>query len=160
MESAEVWKARHILELGPGTGSFTEAIVDAMPHDSHYLGIELNESFVSKLRPRFPKLQFEVAGAQVFDFAKYLQEREPFDVIVSGLPWTAFPSSLQTAILKNVLPHLTPKGRFATFAYWGFHHLPSGKRFRSLLHQELPGVQTSRVVWANVPPAFVYVARK
>lgn len=160
MESAEVGKARHILELGPGTGSFTEAILDVMPHGCSYLGIELNEKFVSRLKPRFPTMDFRIAGAQEFDFASYVSSREPFDVVVSGLPWTAFPRALQEAILGNVLPHLVPGGRFATFAYYGFHRLPSGQRFRGLLHNRLPGVETSRVVWGNMPPAFVYVARK
>ena len=160
MESAEVQKARHILELGPGTGAFTEAIQNVRPKDSSYLGIEINATFAKKLEARFPQMSFAVAGAQEFDFPAYLKDREPIDVIDSGLPWTAFPHSLQEAILGNVLPHLAPGGRFATFAYYGFHQLPSGQRFRQLLHQKLPGVDSSRVVWANVPPAFIYVARK
>lgn len=160
MESAEVWKARHVLELGPGTGALTAAIVDAMPHSAQYLGIDLNEPFVRKLRRRWPHLRFETGAAQEFNFSAYLEESPPFDVIVSGLPWTAFPTSLQQSILGHVLPHLKPEGRFATFAYWGFHWLPSGRRFRRLLHDQLPGVETSRVVFANVPPAFVYVGRK
>jgi phospholipid N-methyltransferase len=160
METAEVYKARHILELGPGTGALTQAIQDSRPKDSAYLGIEINTTFANQLRHRFTDMSFEVAGAQEFDFANYLKDREPIDVIISGLPWTAFPRSLQEAILGNVLPHLAPSGRFATFAYYGFHRMPSGQRFRELLHQKLPGVETSRVVWANVPPAFVYVGRK
>lgn len=160
MESAEVSKARHILELGPGTGALTAAIQDARPKDSSYLGIEINPTFASNLEARFPQMSFAVACAQAFDFSTYLKDREPIDVIVSGLPWTAFPHSLQEAILGNVLPHLAPGGRFATFAYYGFHQLPSGQRFRQLLHQNLPGVDTSRIVWANVPPAFIYIARK
>jgi phosphatidylethanolamine/phosphatidyl-N-methylethanolamine N-methyltransferase len=160
VESAEVWKAAHILELGPGTGALTGAICDAMSQDSKYLGIEINATFASQLRRRFGHMSFEVAGAQEFDFQSYLAGKPAIDVIVSGLPWTAFPRSLQEAILGNVLPHLAPGGRFATFAYFGFHRLPSGQRFRQLLHQNLPGVETSRVVWANLPPAFVYVARK
>lgn len=160
MEAAEVGRAQHVLELGPGTGAFTEAILDSMPHGSSYLGIELNETFVTQLKPRFPTMDFRIAGAQEFDFASYLVGKEPFDVVVSGLPWTAFPRWLQEGILGNVLPHLREGGRFATFAYYGFHRLPSGQRFRGLLHERLPGVETSRVVWGNVPPAFVYVARK
>ncbi len=160
MESAEVWKARHILELGPGTGAFTEAIRDTMPKDSSYLGIEINAAFADQLRARFPSMEFAVAGAQEFDFAAYLAGKPPIDVIVSGLPWTAFPRGLQEAILGNVLPHLNAGGRFATFAYFGFHFLRSGQQFRQLLHQMLPGVETSRVVWGNLPPAFVYVGRK
>jgi phospholipid N-methyltransferase len=79
---------------------------------------------------------------------------------VSGLPWTAFPESLQDAILGNVLPHLAPGGCFVTFAYYGFHQLPGGRRFRALLERLLPQVTTTEVVWANLPPAFVYVGRK
>jgi phospholipid N-methyltransferase len=131
-----------------------------MPNGGRYLGIELNEAFVEKLRPQYPGFDFVHAAAQEFDLGSYGADKEPFDVIVSGLPWTAFPCELQEAILRNVLPHLAPGGRFATFAYWGFHHLPSGRQFRNLLHENLPGVETSRIVWANMPPAFVYVGRK
>lgn len=160
MQSAGVSSARHILELGPGTGAFTAAIQGAMAPDAKYLGVELIETFVTQLKGRFPGMEFRQAGAQEFEFAHYLADQEPFDVIVSGLPWTAFPRSLQEAILDNVLPHLARGGRFATFAYYGFHRLPSGQRFRGLLHQKLPQVETSRVVWPNLPPAFVYVGTK
>jgi len=160
IESAEVGKARHILELGPGTGAFTEAIHEAMPNDCRYLGIEINTTFAEKLQARFTNMSFAVACAQEFDFASYLKDREPIDVIVSGLPWTAFPSSLQESILSNVLPHLAPQGRFATFAYFGFHQLKRGQQFRQLLQRNLPGVKTSPVVWANIPPAFIYVGQK
>jgi phosphatidylethanolamine/phosphatidyl-N-methylethanolamine N-methyltransferase len=131
-----------------------------MPKESDYLGIEINPAFAQDLRQRFDGMSFEVAGAQEFDFSAYLADKPPIDVVVSGLPWTAFPRPLQEAILGNVLPHLSDGGRFATFAYFGFHRLPSGQRFRELLHESLPGVETSRVVWGNLPPAFVYVARK
>lgn len=160
MKSAGVGEARHILELGPGTGAFTAAILDVMPKGSHYLGIEINAAFADQLRQRFTGMTFEVAGAQEFDFKTYLVGKPPIDVIVSGLPWTAFPPSLQEAILGNVLPHLSQGGRFATFAYFGFHLLPSGRRFRQFLKQHLTGVKTSQVVWPNIPPAFVYVGGK
>lgn len=160
MEASGVWQARHILELGPGTGALTEAIAGTMPHEADYLGIELNPTFVDQLRPRFPRLRFECAGAQEFDFSRALSNGDKFDTVISGLPWTAFPRCLQEAILGNVLPHLAPGGSFVTFAYWGFHQLPAGQRFRGLLHELTHGVETTRIVWANLPPAFVYVARK
>ncbi|MBE2284248.1 MAG: methyltransferase domain-containing protein [Prosthecobacter sp.] len=160
MEASGVWQARRILELGPGTGALTEAIAGTMPHEADYLGIELNPTFVEKLRPRFPRMRFECAGAQEYDFAQALSDDGKFDTIISGLPWTAFPRCLQEAILGNVLPHLASGGSFVTFAYWGFHQLPAGQRFRELLHELTHGVETTRVVWANLPPAFVYVARK
>lgn len=158
-ESGEVWKAGHVLELGPGTGSLTAAVADSMPHGAKYLGIELNPEFTTRLKRTFPGLRFEQAGAQDFDFDAYMGTDERFDVIISGLPWAAFPEPLQTAILDHVLPRLAPGGRFVTFAYYGFHKLPAGVKFRHTLHQRLHGTETSRVVWGNIPPAFVYVAR-
>lgn len=160
MEAVGVWQARRILELGPGTGALTRAVADAMPSNAEYLGIELNDTFVQQLRPRFPRLRFECADAQSFDFSRVLTGGEKFDTIISGLPWTYFPRSLQEAILSHVLQHLAPGGCFATFAYWGFHLLPGGRQFRALLHEMTHGVETTRIVWGNLPPAFVYLARK
>lgn len=160
MEYAEVWRASHVLELGPGTGVFTHAIADVMPTGGEYLGLDLNASFLHLLRSKHPQFEFQEAGAESFDYGGYLDGRPPFDTVISGLPWTSFPRSLQEAILDAVIPHLAPGARFATFAYWGFHQLPSGRRFRELLHDRLPGVETSQVVWANLPPAFIYVGRK
>ncbi len=159
IEAAGAQQARRILELGPGTGAFTGAVAATMPRNSEYLGIELNDTFVQQLRPRFPGLRFECADAQHFDFTKVLPEGEKFDTIISGLPWTYFPRPLQEAILNNVLRHLAPGGCFATFAYWGFHMLSGGRQFRALLHDMTHGVETTRVVWGNLPPAFVYLAR-
>jgi phospholipid N-methyltransferase len=131
-----------------------------MPRASEYLGIELNNTFVQQLCTRYPKLRFECADAQQFDFTQVLASDEKYDVVISGLPWTAFPRSLQQSILSNVLPHLAPGGCLATFAYWGFHQLAGGRQFRSLMHELRHGVETTRVVWKNLPPAFVYIARK
>jgi phospholipid N-methyltransferase len=159
MKASNASNAARILELGPGTGAFTQAIAEVMKPDAAYLGLEVNEAFVQQLRQRFSKMRFEQAGAQEFDLTT--PEYAPgFDAIISGLPWTAFPESLQKAILGNVLPHLAPGGCFVTFAYFGFHQFPGGQRFRALLESLLPQVTTTEVVWANLPPAFVYVGRK
>ncbi len=159
VESAGVAQARNILELGPGTGVFTKLIHDTMPTGARYLGIEINEAFAQSLRSRFPVLNFEVCPAQEFDFSSFLGQEGAFDCIVSGLPWTAFPESLQTAILDNVLPKLKPGGTFVTFAYTGLHLLPGGRRFLGLLRSKCDQVYMSRTVLRNVPPALVYQAR-
>ncbi len=159
-ELAEVWRAERVVELGPGTGALTRAVIDDLPHEAAYLGLELNSAFVSELRCAHPHHRFEQAGAQEFDFNSVWPDDNGYDVVISGLPWASFPDALQLSILDNVLPRLRPGGRFATFAYWGFHQLPAGRRFRKLLHSRLDGVESSRVLWANVPPAFIYIGRK
>ncbi len=159
-ELAEVWRAGRVVELGPGTGALTAAVLENMPHEADYLGLDLNAEFVRTLRERHPTRRFETAAAQDFDFNTIWPDDGAFDVIISGLPWASFPASLQNTILDHVLPRLRPGGRFVTFAYWGFHQLPAGRRFRGLLHSRLDGVESSRVLWANLPPAFIYVGRK
>ena len=51
---------------------------------------------------------------------------------------------------------LRPGGRFATFAYVPAAQLPPGRRFRALLESCFARVETTRVVYWNFPPAFVY----
>lgn len=159
-EAANVPHARRVLELGPGTGAITDVIRDCIPASSKFLGVELNPVFVRNLQIRFPDFEFAEGGAQEFDFDTYLPSGEGFDSIVSGLPWTAFPVSLQVAILEHVLPRLVVGGSFATFAYWGFHMLPQGRHFRELLCRQKGVFHTTPVVWGNVPPAFVYVVKR
>lgn len=158
VECAQVATAQSVLELGPGTGAFTTAIDQVLPQGSSYLGLELNQTFVDQLRIQHPRMRFEAADAQKFDFASELGPDCSFDCIVSGLPWTNFPEGLQKGILDHVLPRLRPGGVFVTFAYAGFHMLPQGQRFRSLLKDRCMELRTSPTVWGNLPPAFVYEA--
>jgi phosphatidylethanolamine/phosphatidyl-N-methylethanolamine N-methyltransferase len=159
-QAARVGDAERVLELGPGTGAITQVLEAMLAPQARCLALELNESFVRALHARFPRIDFVAAAAQAYDFQLYLPEGEGFDAIVSGLPWTAFPEELQRAILSHVLPRLAPGGRFVTFAYWGFHQLPGGRRFRSLL-QDQPGKLTvTQIEWRNMPPAFVYVIER
>jgi phosphatidylethanolamine/phosphatidyl-N-methylethanolamine N-methyltransferase len=160
VERAGVAQARNILELGPGTGPFTEVIDQLMPRSARYLGLELNPVFAERLRAKHPQMQFVTTAAQDFDYASFLNEGELFDTIVSGLPWTAFPESLQIAILDHALGRLRPGGTLVTFAYLGFHLLPKGRHFRSLLESRLGSVECGQTVWRNLPPAFVYAGIK
>jgi phospholipid N-methyltransferase len=158
--AAQVQKARRVLELGPGTGAITQMIQACLPTDSQCLGLELNERFVRDLHHRFPTFDFVEAAAQEFDFSTYLPAGEGFDAIVSGLPWAAFPEGLQRSILDHVLPHLAPGGRFVTFAYWGFHKMAGGRRFKALLKGQAGTLSVTSIEWRNLPPAFVYVIER
>jgi phospholipid N-methyltransferase len=160
VDLAGVKNARRILELGPGIGPFTKAIKDTMPGDARYLGLELNSVFTDRLRARFPDMRFEAVAAQEYDFAEFLQTDENFDCIISGLPWTAFPPWLQTAILDHALTRLKAGGHLVTFAYAAFHLLPAGQHFAQLLASRCASLERSSTVWGNVPPAFVYKATK
>lgn len=156
VKSARIGQAEKVLELGPGTGALTKYIVPALKPEAKYLGLELNQEFVTILQTRYPELHFEEIAAQHFDFNSYLETGTQFDAIVSGLPWTSFPEALQIDILDHVLPHLAPNGVFVTFAYTGFHLLPGGQRFRKVLSERCTRMNTTSSVWNNAPPAFIY----
>jgi phospholipid N-methyltransferase len=77
---------------------------------------------------------------------------------VSGLPWAAFPEALQDQLLDTIADVLRPGGRLVTFAYLQGVLLPAGAKFKRKLKQRFRRVSTTRTVWLNLPPAFVYCA--
>ena len=62
-------------------------------------------------------------------------------------------------ILAAVLASLSPEGMFTTFGYVHACWLPRARRFRDRLKNHFAEVKTSRTVWRNAPPAFVYRCR-
>ena len=92
---------------------------------------------------------------------KYLAQhhRKKADYIISGLPWANMPINVQEAILSAVLAALAPEGMFTTFSYVHAFWLPRARRFRERLEHYFSDVKTSRIVWRNLPPAFVYRCR-
>lgn len=159
MKAAGVSQARNLLELGPGTGAFTEEIQRTLPAGSSYLGLEMNGAFVDTLKGRFPGMNFEQAAAQEFDYSPYLAGGG-FDTIVSGLPWAALSERVQTELLESIFRVLKPDGVFATFVYTGIHWGPRGQKFRRLLTSRSRKVETTPTVWTNLPPAFIYIAQR
>jgi phospholipid N-methyltransferase len=149
--------ARTIVEFGPGTGVMTSAILSRLSPDTKYVGIEINEAFHRTLTIRFPDLQFFNRGAQdVTDILAALGI-ESCDAIVCGLPWASLPIELQGRIMAGIMQVLRPGGVFVTFAYLQGLMLPAAGMLRRRLKSEFTRVETTRIVWRNVPPAFAYV---
>ena len=155
MESAGV-----IVELGPGTGVITREIVRKMPENARLIAIELDEALCGLLRQQFPAITVcNDSAAGIGDILKRYSLPNP-EVVISGLPWANFTPKLQRSILCSVAEHIAPGGYFATFAYLQGLMFPTGQRFRKLLGEVFSEVQTSPVIWKNLPPAFVYRCRK
>jgi len=149
-------RARTVVELGPGTGVFTEAIRHRVTPGARVVAIEINNHLAVRLRDRFHRLPIEVVHGSATDLADLVDE--PVDVVVSGLPWTVMAEPVRRRILDAVTAVLTPTGRFTTFAYAHAAWTPPGRRFAAELKQRFGTTATSRVVWGNLPPAFVHRA--
>jgi phospholipid N-methyltransferase len=160
VDKADVDNAGRILEIGPGTGVFTEHILERKKGDAHFVALERNPNFAADLREKFPAARIVHGCATELPTHALEHEFHEADSIVSGLPWTIFDPKLQRTILGGIRDVLGPGGTFATFAYFGPHWLPGGQHFRDLLRGVFPDTRTSRVVLRNFPPAFVYYCRK
>ena len=146
-----------VVELGPGTGVFTREILQRQKmNGGRFLALEINEDLCSNLRHLLPELELYQENALRLPELLQKQGIAHADAVIAGLPWTLFPEQLQTDILASVCQSLRPGGMFLTFAYIQGFCLPSGWQFRRKLLEGFSRVETSPVIWRNLPPAFVY----
>lgn len=156
---AEIRSGDVVVELGPGTGVFTERILSVKPADSQYVGVEINNDFVEHLQEAYPEATIHHGAAEDLQEILAAAEQDSCDRIISGLPWAAFHPDRQMNLLETLHDALSSDGRFLTFSYTPFHHLPRGRTFRSALGDTFSTVHKTDTVF-NLPPAFVYVCEK
>ncbi len=148
--------ARNVVEFGPGTGVFTEAIAGRLHHDAKFFAIEQSSELAAATRLRCPSVTvYQDSVTNVRELCRR-ESMAHVDAIVCGLPWAAFSDSLQAEIMAATLDVLAPGAQFATFAYWQGVILPAGRRFSSRLRTSFSAVTRSPTAWRNLPPAFVY----
>ena len=153
VESCHIRPSDTVVELGPGTGPFTGLILKRLSARGRLLAVELNPTHADILRRRFPKCEV------IQDSAEHLTRHldgEQADCIISGLAWGSMNPRLQTQILRAILRSLKPGGQFVAFAYVHAAWLPTSRRFRQRLERHFKSVETTPIVWRNLPPAFVF----
>ncbi|PGO53772.1 class I SAM-dependent methyltransferase [Priestia megaterium] len=140
-----------IVEYGPGTGVFTEEIVQNKRKDTIFLAIEANEAFYKMLKKKYGQIEnMYIIHGSAENIGDYLKQYdiEKVDYIVSGLPFTSLPGTVSTQILKKTATLLGSEGKFITFQY--------SKVKRSFFKSFFNTIQYERV-YRNVPPAYVFV---
>jgi phospholipid N-methyltransferase len=166
---------RRILEVGPGTGAVTCALIRALgPNDTLDL-VELNDRFVGRLRERMahdPTFQPAAPRMQLFhQSVEELPLEPPYDVIVSGLPLNNFAVDDVRRLLDVMRQRLRVGGVMSFFEYvWirGMKALVSGREERRRLRGIASTMQAlldeqeihRDLVWSNVPPAWVHHVRR
>jgi phospholipid N-methyltransferase len=149
-----------IAEYGPGTGVFTEAILNSLQPEQRFFAIEVNPDFAAALRERWPELRLHVGCASTVAECCRAENVERVDCVISGLPWAIFPDELQTRILAAMTDMMPKGGIFVTFAYLQGLVMPSGMKFKKNLKKYFSTVEISGVVWRNFPPAIMYRCEK
>lgn len=160
IEGFDLKHAGVIVELGAGTGAFTGLILHRIGKNTKFFAMELDRIYARSLKRRFPELTvYNDSAERMLDYLA-LHENAKADYIVSGLPWANIPSESQERIMEAILASLAPQGVFTTFAYLHARWLPKARRFRRSLEERFSRVDTSPVIWRNLPPAFVYRCRR
>jgi phosphatidylethanolamine/phosphatidyl-N-methylethanolamine N-methyltransferase len=148
--------ARHIVELGGGTGVFTQALLEHGIEPSNLVVVELNEELHQLLMRRFPAVHVICGDAQklksIVRDSGSTDKASGIDAVVSGLGMLSMPRATQRAILTGVFDVLREGGCFVQFTYG-----PASPVSRELLNELGLQVRRAGVAWLNVPPATVYV---
>jgi len=141
-----------IIELGPGTGPVTEALVARGVDPARLVLVEFDPTFCRLLRKRYPQatvVQGDAYGLRVLLTALL---RKPAAAVVSGLPLFTKPLKMRLRLLQDAFGLMRPGAPFVQFTYAAVSPIPRRlDRVRS---------QASERIWTNIPPARVWVYRK
>lgn len=99
-----------VLELGPGTGVITKAILESGISPSGLVSIEYSTDFFQHLTRSYPGVNF--INGDAFDLGKTLGELrdQTFDCVISAIPLLSFPMERRIALIEDLLDRV-PAGR-------------------------------------------------
>jgi phosphatidylethanolamine/phosphatidyl-N-methylethanolamine N-methyltransferase len=140
-----------IVELGPGTGPVTEAILARGVAPERLITVEFNPGFCKLVKKRFPRVH--VVQGDGYNLSATLGEiiREPLAAIVSSLPLMTRPMPVRMKTLMGSLKLLSPGAPFIQFTYATTAPIPPRPARYALT--------ASPRIWLNLPPARVWVYR-
>lgn len=146
-------EAKVVVELGPGTGVFTEKILKMLGQNTQFIVIELNDDFFNSLQSKLHHPNLHLRHGSADQIGKYLKELgfEKADLIISSLPLANFPSELRKNVIETAKNCLDDQGKFVQFQY----SLQSLKTLKRNFHS----VKVDFTAF-NLPPAFVYTCSK
>lgn len=151
--------AEHVVELGPGTGVFTAALVVRLRPGARLLAIDQDALFIARLQQQWPQVDCVCASAAVLPLLAAERGLLPIDHIVSGLPFASLPPAVTARILEGIEHTLRPGGTFTTFQYVHAYRMRHAITFREDLSRRLGSGHSRTLVARNFPPAYVLTWR-
>ena len=139
-----------VIELGPGTGAVTAALVERGVDPARLVLIEFNPVFCGLLRERYPGAT--VIEGDAYGIKRLIPGRHEAAAVVSGLPLFNRPLRLRVRLLADAFALLAAGAPFVQFTYAMVPPVP-----RAWSRARVRGLAP---VWLNVPPARVFVYRR
>jgi phosphatidylethanolamine/phosphatidyl-N-methylethanolamine N-methyltransferase len=140
-----------VLELGPGTGPVTQAILDSGVAPCDLVAIESDVEFAAQLREDFAGVR--IVEGDAFEFPVLLHAAgldAPLRTIVSGVPVLSRSLAVRRRLLADAIAALRPGSPFVQFSYGADPPLPQIDNV---------DVRRAAIVWHNIPPMHVWVYR-
>jgi phosphatidylethanolamine/phosphatidyl-N-methylethanolamine N-methyltransferase len=148
----EIGSSGPVVELGPGTGAITSALIEHGVEQKRLVLVEYNPGFCALLRDRYPHAKVVQGDAYTLRDSLRNVLSAPASAVVSGLPLVTKPMLTRLKLIREAFLALAPGAPFVQFTYSVAPPIP----------KSLPGVSTeaSERIWMNLPPARVWVYRK
>jgi len=144
----------YVLELGPGTGAVTAALIKRGLREDRLIAIERNPNMARLLRQRFPSAHIITGDAWQMDvlLREHHEPVESVGAVISSLPLLNFTPAEAETLINKIRAILHSGGKWVQYSYHlGGRHHKSATHFRRL---------ASKIVWLNLPPARVNVYQK
>jgi phosphatidylethanolamine/phosphatidyl-N-methylethanolamine N-methyltransferase len=133
-----------VVELGPGTGVVTEALMRRGFEPARLILVERNPYFYHLLREKFPRL--EIHNGDAFTFARYLRRDSEIAGVLSGVPLLNFQKRERRTLIETALSLQKAGGRFVQLSY-GWRPAVSQDKYLRV---------DRTIVWRNFPPACIW----
>ena len=146
LDMANLEQARIVVELGAGTGVYTEEVLKRLRPDARFLAFEIDPELVSTLSGRFNDPRLRIIHGSAEHVEEHL-EGEKVDAIVSGIPFTSLPVQVKKNIFKEITQILAPDGVMVAIQYSTMVQRDLERYFASVRRRLSP---------LNVPPAFLF----
>jgi len=140
-----------IVELGPGTGPVTAALLERGIDPKRLVLVEYDDAFCKSLRKKFPEVKVVQGDAFALDETLRGHAEAPYCAIVSSLPLLNFDPEQRQRLIEVAMKLLRPRSPFIQFTYGANSPLP----VEAQLYETTP----SKRIWWNLPPARVWTYR-
>jgi len=165
LEPLNLSEGSTVVELGPGTGVITLALLELLPQSSTLLAFEINRRFYRYLKKSISDPRFVLIKKSAEHAGRELRRRGRIrvDAVVSSLGLGLMSDRQRRALLGGLLPFMDEDSVFTQYQYIHGLEFKDGRLHRfsvgSLLRQYFDSVER-KMVWRNLPPAFVFACRK
>jgi phosphatidylethanolamine/phosphatidyl-N-methylethanolamine N-methyltransferase len=150
---ADPAKPGSVIELGPGTGPVTEALLARGFSPDRLILLEFNDAFVPLLKQRFPGVNVVHGDAYAVRELVGPRLNRPACAVISSLPLLTKPVGQRVKLLRDCFDLASADARFIQFTYTMKPPIPL---------EVLNGITAdgSPRIWLNLPPARVYAYRR